>query len=69
MWVWSLIGCLGSHIHLDLLGALGNHLSSPSLSLLSHKMGVLVPILHTQGILLGPEPTNTPLHFPGNLSA
>lgn len=69
MWVWNLIGCIGSQTHPDLLGALGSHLTSPSLSLLFHKMGVLVPVLHTQDIPLDPEPLNIPLHFPGNLSA
>ena len=43
-----------------LLGALGDHLISPGLSLLFCKMRILLPILHTQDILLGPEPPNTP---------
>ena len=69
MWVWNLTGCIGFQTHPDLLGALGSHQTSPSLTLLFHKMGVLAPVLHTQDILLGPEPPNIPLHFPGNLSA
>lgn len=42
-----------------LLGALRSHLTSPGLSLLFRKMRIL-PILHTQDILLGPKPPNTP---------
>ena len=66
LWVWS---CLEPQIHrvLAVCSRQSPNRTKPQLTL--HKMGLLVPVLQTQDILLGPEAPSTPLYFLGNLSA